>query len=178
MRFTINLATKHHIDQRAVTLTLTAIILVSMLTVLYNGYRAVGNVQAIRQVEGQLAAISGSYRQGSGVSEKEYTALLGSVAYINDILMRKGREWLILFQRLEETVPAGVAITSVEPDIKTRTLKLQGVASSFSRMRLFVENLQGSPHFNTVSLENHAASSAPEGPSTVTFSLSCKGDFL
>lgn len=178
MRFTINLATKHHVNQRAITLTLAAIILVTLLTALYNVYRVAENVQALQQVEGQLAAMSGSYRQGSGVSEKEYTALIGSITYVNDILSRKSREWLTLFQRLEETVPAGVAITSCEPDLKTRTLKLQGVASSFSRMRLFVENLQGSPHFTEVALENHAASTAPEGPATVTFSLSCKGDFL
>lgn len=178
MRFDLNLATKTHINQRAVTMTLSAIILAGVLIALYNSYRIVENIQSLRQVEGQLAAISGRYQQGSGVSEKDYTALLGSVAAMNDILARKGREWLVMFQRLEETVPDGVAITSLEPDMKARTLKLQGVAVNFTRVRRFVENLQGSPHFRAVSLESHEEKREGEGRPTVTFALSCGGDFL
>ena len=178
MRFTINLATRRHIDQRAVTLTLALIILAALAVALYNGFRAVGNARDLHQVEGQLAAISGQYQQGSGVSEQEYTRLLTSVTAINDVLERKGREWLLLFHRLEETVPDGVAITLCEPDLKTRTLKLQGVAAGFAQMRRFVENLQGSPHFRGVALESHAVSKEGEGRPTVTFSLSCGGDFL
>jgi Tfp pilus assembly protein PilN len=178
MRFDINLATKRYIDQRAVTLILAAVIVVTLLTALYNGYRIADNIQGVRQVEGQLAALTGRYQQGSGVSEKEYTALLASVAHVNDILTRKGREWLVVFQRLEETVSDGVALTHCEPDLKTKTLKLQGVAHSFTHVRRFVENLQKSPHFQNVSLERHAENKEGEGLSTVTFSLSCGGDFL
>jgi type IV pilus assembly protein PilN len=179
MRFVLNLATKRYVDQRSVTLILGSVVVLALLAALYNGFRIAGNVQALQQVEGQLAAIAGSYQKGSGVSEKEYTALLGTIAQTNDILVRKGREWLLIFQRLEETVPDGVAITSLEPDMKAKNLKIQGVAGSFGRLRRFVENLQGSPHFRAVSLESHAENREGEmGRTTVTFTLSCGGDFL
>lgn len=178
MRFTLNLTTTRHIDQRVVTLSLMVIIVVSLLVTVYNAFRVAQNHADIRKVEGQLAAITGEFQKGTGVSEKEYNALRASVTVVNDMLEQKNKEWLLLFQRLEETVPPGVAIINCSPDMKNRLLKLQCEATNFASMRRFVESLQGSPHFHDVSLETHAISDGNDGPPRVTFSLSCKGDFL
>lgn len=178
MRFTLNLTTTRHINQRLVTLGLTAVIVAALAAAVYNGFRVAENRGDIRKVEGQLAAITGEYQKGTGVSETEYNTLRSSVTAVNAMLEQKGKEWLLLFQRLEETVPAGVAVIHCEPDMKNRQLKLQCQATDFGAMRRFVENLQGSPNFRDVSLENHAISDGKDGPSRVAFSLSCKGDFL
>ena len=54
-----------------------------------------------------------------GVSEKEYKALLSRIAFANNIIDKKRYNWLALLDKLEQVVPEGVAISSVEPDPAT-----------------------------------------------------------
>jgi type IV pilus assembly protein PilN len=178
MRFTINLATRRYINQRAVSRSLAAVMLVAVITAGFNAYLILSNAREMGTVGDQLTASAGRYQKSTGVSEQEYNALLASISFVNNLLERKNREWLLIFDRLEGTVPDGVALTSLEPDMKDRLLKLKGEASSFGRLRKFVENMQGSSNFRDVTLESHAVEKGEGDRPVVLFSISCRGDFL
>lgn len=178
MRFTINLATRRYVNQRTVTFCLTGAMLLAVVIGGSNAYRILQNSGEMGAIEDQLAASAGRYQKSTGVSEQEYKALLDSISFVNEVLVRKNREWLLVFDRLEATVPDGVALTSLDPDMKDRTIKLQGEAVSFKRVRSLVENMQASPHFRNVILESHSAEKGEGDRPVVVFSLSCQGDFL
>jgi type IV pilus assembly protein PilN len=111
---------------------------------------------------------------GKGVSGKEYSAVLAKIEFANSVIERKSFNWLALLDRLEMVVPDGVAISSVEPDAKSQTLKLSGVGRNFRKLRTLMENLEDSKYFTEVYLLNQGNAKLGDNTQGVTFSLTCK----
>jgi type IV pilus assembly protein PilN len=108
------------------------------------------------------------------VGEKEYQNLLARIRFANAVIAQKSFNWLQLLDRLESVVPDGVAMTSIEPDLKGGGVKLAGVARSFAELRRFAENLEGSKFFTEVYLLGNAERKISESQKGMNFTITCK----
>ncbi len=174
MQFTINLATKTYINQKQLTWALAAGSIVLLFFLLINikifDFNA-GEIHRLTKIEADSAAKHVATRRT--VTEEEYTRLLASIKQANGIIERKAFNWLILLDRLESVVPAGVSLSAVEPGVKEQTLKLSGTALHFKNLRQFMENLEASMFFTDVFLLDQGEAKASENQKGTTFNITC-----
>lgn len=177
MRFTINLATRTYINSRQVNLILGGIglLLVALFGWLF--LTVAGNRGVERKLGGELAAVEARLKaSGTGVTDKEYQALLGRIKSTNGIIQRKAFNWLGFLNWLEMVVPDGVMVTALEPSLKEGKLTISGVARSFQNLRTFLEHLEDSKFFTDIYLLSQTDLKVDETQKGVSFSVSCKAD--
>jgi type IV pilus assembly protein PilN len=175
MRFTINLATKTYINQKKLTLVLSACIIVLSFFLFVNLKIFTFNhaeISRLSNIEASLAAKQGT--RGRTVPEKDYVKLLSSIKLANGIIERKAYSWIDLLDRLESVVPEGVSLTAVEPGVKEKTLNLSGAALHFKNLRLFMENLEASKFFYDVYLLKQDELKTAENQKGIAFTITCR----
>ena len=175
MQFKINLATRIYINTRQLKYY-TALALVLLLVILlFTIGNIAGRVGDIKHYSHQVGILDQQSKPATqGVSEKEYNSLLPRIAFANSVIDKKRYNWLALLDKLEQVVPEGVAISSVEPDSKTNGLKLPGIARNFDRLRAFMEKLEDSKVFTDVYLMTQAETTFEDKTKGITFTLTCK----
>jgi type IV pilus assembly protein PilN len=175
MRFKINLATKIYVHTKLLNFsTVAAILVLSAFLILATRY-VTDNAAKTKRLTREIATLDSKFKASSkGVSEKDYHALLEKIAFANNVIEKKAYNWLELLDKLEQVVPEGVAISSIDPDPKSHELKLSGEARNFSNLRLFMEHLEDSPFFTDVYLTGEGETKQGEAKQGISFSLSCK----
>lgn len=175
MRFNINLATRTYIDAKLLKFwTAAAVVLLSMLLV-YNVKRTATNAAELKRLAGEIAAADNKARSvGKGVPEKEYLRLLDRIGFANSVIEQKTYNWIALLDRLEQVVPDGVAISSLQPEPKSQGLRLSGVARSFTHLRIFMERLEDSRFFTELYLTSQGDTKLGNDVQGITFNLSCR----
>jgi type IV pilus assembly protein PilN len=113
-------------------------------------------------------------RAGSVVSEADYTIFLAKVKNVNNILYKRSYDWLSLLDNMEQLVPAGVSLKSLEPLDKGESLRLAGSANDFSSVRRFVENLESSKTFTDIYLTDQASAKIDNQRKVINFTVTCK----
>ncbi len=177
MRFTLNLATRLYVNNRQVNLVFGVvggallIVLALIVGVL------LGQVADQRRLGAELTDINAKIKSsGKGVSDKEYKALLDRIKLTNEIIRRKSFNWVGLLNWLEQVIPDGVMLTSLEPSLKDGTLKISAVAKNFATMRKFLENLEDSSFFTDIYLLSQSELKVDETQRGVSFSITCNAD--
>jgi type IV pilus assembly protein PilN len=175
MRFTINIATRTHIDRKLVDRAGYAVLALLFVLLAWNISRAFWSIGELRR----LQADNSSYEQRlnsrpSGVSEKDFTRLLADIKFYNDVIGRKSYNWLGMLEQLEVATPEGIALTAVDPDRKTGEMKIEGHARSFAQVRSYLDKLEDSRAYTSVMLLSHANVTVGEKDKGVRFSISCK----
>jgi len=174
MRFDINLATRRYVNTGQLNL-----IIVVALVLLIGAcgsilYTITAASSEIRRLDAELGGQVNKEGMGKAVPAQEYQALLGKIKFANSIITRKSYDWLALLNRLEEVVPDGIALTSVDPDPKGVDLKVTGAALNFNTLRRFMEQLESSTAFTDVFLVSHAENKVSETQKGIVFSITCK----
>jgi type IV pilus assembly protein PilN len=175
MQINVNLATRYYFDKRKLNIVSAAAgaMLLLLLVVLIGV--AVANLGEIRRLKAEQAKLEArNGRPGVAVSEKDYQAVVARIGSVNSIIDKKAVNWLQLLDRLEEVVPDGIAVTLIEPDLKTRGLKIGGAARNFAAIRLLLENLERSPHFPDVLLLSHKELKVTERQLGFSFEISTR----
>jgi type IV pilus assembly protein PilN len=175
MRLTINLATRTYINTRIVTLSLASVgtVLAVILLVAVSGL--VTDAGTVRKLTDDIAVLDGKQRAGEQpVNPGDYQALLDQVRFANGVIERKTVNWLQIFDRFESVVPDGVALTSIQPNIKNREIKVSGVALSFGKIRTLIESMESSKEFSDVFLTSQAERRGADNQKLMTFTFSCK----
>ena len=175
MRFTINIATRTHIDRKMVNRTGYAVLALLFVLLVWNISRTFWSLGELRR----LKADNASYEQRlnsrpSGVSEKDFTRLLADIKFYNEIIGRKSFNWLGLLEQLEGATPEGIALTVVGLDRKKGELKIEGHARSFALVRAYLEKLEESRFFTSILLLSHSNVTVGEKGKGVHFAISCK----
>jgi type IV pilus assembly protein PilN len=175
MRFTLNLATRTYLDYRLVN-RICAVAMLTLLALLaWNVSRVAWNVGELRRLKSEIAAYELRLNsRPSGVSEKEYTRMLASIRFYNDIIDRKVYNWLGLLERVENVTPDGIALVSLTPGKNLGELKIEGRAKGFGNVRTYVEKLNDSKEFTDISLLSHHEMAAGEKTKGVLFTISCR----
>lgn len=178
MDLKINLSTRYFVDTRKLNAALAAAIALLVLVMFFCVKGLASNAGTTKQLEGELAKLQARFATSAkGVSEQEYQGLLKKISVANGVLKKRGLNWLLLLDRLESVVPDGVALSSIEPNLKEGTLTLSGSAKEFRNLRAFVENLEGDPRFADVFLQSQTEIKQGETQRGVGFTVTCKVDF-
>jgi type IV pilus assembly protein PilN len=175
MYFSINLATRTYLDRRLVNRIGAAICAALLLILAWNINHAASNLGELRRLRADIASYESRLSsRPNGVSEKEYTRLLGSISFYNEIIGRKSFNWMGLLEQLELVTPEGIALSAVAPDMKTWDLKIDGRAKNFAQIRSYLDKLEDSKVFTSVLLLSHANVLVGNQTKAVQFSISCK----
>ena len=175
MIFKINLATKIYINNRLLTIyTLGAVFLLASLLFVNINY-VVNKSGEMKNLTARIAVLDEKGKTVSkGISEKEYNALQARISFANTTIEKKMYNWLSLLERLEQVVPDGIAISSIEPNQKSQELKLSGIARSFKNLRIFLEHLEDSKFFTDIYLMSQEDAKLSDTSQGISFNLTCR----
>lgn len=175
MRIQINLATRTYVNSHRLNTALAALFVVMLIVLLLEIRTIASTAGDIGRINGEVAEMERkSAGGGRQVSEQEYQKLLAQIRHANAIISRKSFNWTMLLDNLESVVPDGVAITQIEPDPKTKGLKITGATLSFSRLRTMLENMENSSSFSDIYLLSQAQAKVGESQKGLTFSINCQ----
>ncbi len=157
MRLTINLATRPYVQLdrifrqlriAIVVLVATAVALVFWLHARSAAARA-QNVE-LQAIQVRTAALTAERtRNEARLREPANAAVLQQVQLLNALFQRKSFSWTAVLMDLEEVLPAGVQVTSIDPEIaRTGEVSIHlRVSGQRERAVLLVRNLEKSRRF-------------------------------
>ncbi|QWV92254.1 PilN domain-containing protein [Geomonas oryzisoli] len=175
MKLTINLATRRYVNLRQLNTILAASFAILALVLVYLVRELATNQVEINKIKSQSAAASRGPAGAAPIPVEQMRALDANIAFANALIDRKAVNWLSLLDKLELVVPAGVALTQVEPSAKDpQVVSLGGVALTFENLRSFLENMERSPNFSEVYLLGQSDRKVGKTQQGYGFTLSCK----
>ena len=175
MRFTINIATRTHLDRTMVNRAGYVVLVLLLLLLVWNVSRTTWSLGELRRLQADNAAYENRLNsRPNGVSEKDFTRLLADIKFYNEIISRKSYNWLGLLEQLEGATPEGIALAILAPDRKTGEIKIEGHARSFAQVRSYIEKLEDSKAYTSILLLSHANVTVGEKDKGVHFAISCK----
>ena len=171
----INLASRIYIDNRKLSIIIWLCGAVGLILLAVNAWLLVDQYQELQQVKGTVRAGAEKMRSGSRtVPEKDFQQLQEKIRFANGLLQRKGDQWLVLLDRLEQVLPDGVMLTGIEPETKSDSLKISGVALDFQKVRALYEAMGSGPLFKDVFLVSQSRVKVSDQQQGVTFQLAAK----
>jgi type IV pilus assembly protein PilN len=174
MKFTINLATRRYLNLRRIDLLLAVSLLALALLLVVRVREAAYNQAELGRLKTQIATLRPPQR-GPAVSEGQLKVQGAQIAFANAVIERKAMNWLGLLDRLEEVVPDGVAVTSLQPDAKERQqVAINGTARSFSNLRQLLEQMERSRNFSDVYLLSASETKVGKTQQGIAFAVRCK----
>jgi len=175
MRFTINLATKPYLDQHRVKQICIGSLALLLALLAWNVARVSRDVMEMSRLAAESKAMETRLvNRPAGVSEKEYSRLLASIRFYNEIIERRSRNWLGLLEQVENATPEGVALAALTPEKGGAELKLEGRAKNFGAVRSYLERLEDSRNFSDILLLSHRDLAVGERTRGVQFTISCR----
>jgi type IV pilus assembly protein PilN len=176
MQFNLNLASRTYLDRRSVQRWLLLIVGLLAMLLAVNLLYSWRNLQQIGHVEGHLAEIEGKVAalRGSATSKyspQEFTRVMGEIDSANRIIEADHFRWSTLLGRFEELLPDDVAIRSLKPNYKDRSLQIAAVARDTAAMTELLDTLLTSADMGQVYLLNQAQVEQPDGGLVVSFSI-------
>ncbi|MEI6208810.1 MAG: PilN domain-containing protein [Desulfuromonadales bacterium] len=178
MRFSINLATRSYIDQRLLNRIIALAMVVLVLLLGWNVARISWNLGEQGRLDSEVRAFETNLNaRPGGISEHDFTRQQARVRFFNEIIDRKGTDWMRVLDLVETVTPEGIALAAFTPGKKNGELKLDGRARSFDVVRRYVENLEGSKLFSDVLLLSHQEMIVGEHGRGVRFLITCKVQF-
>ncbi len=168
MRISVNLATKPFVEIRPLLARLRlGMAVLSVLAVglgvwlhALNQKAAVAKAQ-IAAVEAQTQHFQDERRSNeSRMHQPANQTVLDRSRFLNGVFARKSFSWTAVMMDLERVLPAGVQVTSIEPQVSSTdgsvTIRLR-VSGERDRAVQLVRNLEGSARFVHPRLSNEAA---------------------
>jgi type IV pilus assembly protein PilN len=173
MNLNINLATRVYVNFKQVNYILMLLFLLCCSWLAFNLNMFVANLDEINRYAGFMARKSRG-AEGKVIPDAEYNKFLAKVKYANNILYKRSYDWLSLLENLEQLVPSGVSLKSLDPSTKGESLKLTGTAAGFSSIRKFMENLEASKAFTEIYLIDQSIARIDNKRKAVNFTVTCK----
>ena len=168
MRISVNLATKPFVEIRPLlgrlrlAMTLLAVLAIGL------GFWLHSLNERAKVAEAQMDSVKREtvrYQEERRANEARMRqpanqAVLERSRFLNDLFARKSFSWTAVMMDLERVLPAGVQVTSIEPQVSTTdgsvTIRLR-VSGQRDRAVQLVRNLEGSARFVHPRLANEAA---------------------
>ena len=182
MEFRLNLASRVYLDRRSVRrwllLTGGMLALVLATSLLYT-WR---NMQQLQLVDGRLAELDARMvaqrgQVASAYTPERFARVMAEVGAANQIIAADQFRWTALLGRLEELLPAEVAIRSLQPNYRDRSLQITAVASDTAALTGLLDALLASPDMQQAFLLSQATNVQPDGAPVVQFSIMIREAF-
>ena len=176
MHFQLNLASRIYLDRRTVRRWLLLVGGLLALLLAVNLLYSWRNLQQMQLVDGRLAEIEGKLAARRGSTATTYTPesfqrVMGEIGAANRIIEADQFRWSRLLGRLEQLLPDDVAIRTLKPDYRNRSLQITAVARDTTAMNELLDALLASKEMSQVYLLNHAFAEDKGGESVVSFSI-------
>ena len=180
MRISVNLATRPFVELRPLLLKLryaagALLLLAIALGVWLHSLRASANSaeRQIAAVRDETTAVNAQrQRNERRMHEPVNQAVLARSQFLNGLFARKSFSWTAVMMDLERVLPAGVQVTSIEPQVAsdgTVTIRLR-VSGERDRAVELVRNLERSSRFVAPRLANEASHTAEGSARNVALS--------
>jgi type IV pilus assembly protein PilN len=175
MRYTINLATRVHLDHRALNRFAYCAITVLLVMAGWNVYRVTANIGEQSRLNAEISAIQSKLvTKPNGISETDFSRQKSRIRFYNEIIERKSVSWLNMLNLFENVTPEGVSISSLSPGKLAEEWKVEGRARSFKVVEQYVEKLEGSKNISNIMLLSHQNMADGEKTRGIQFTISCK----
>ena len=176
MEFRINLASRVYLDRRSARrwlLLLSGLLALVLTSSLLYAYR---NIEQLQVVDSRLAEIDSRLVAQRGQTASAYTPasfarVMGEVEAANQLIAADQFRWTALLGRLEELLPADVAILSLQPNYRDRSLQITAVARDTAALTALLDALLASPDMQQAFLLNQATSAQSDSEPVVQFSI-------
>jgi type IV pilus assembly protein PilN len=173
MKITVNLATRPFIELRPIFLRLRifmgvlAVVAVGALVASHILQQKLDVAQAqINAVHAQVVAAQDEKRRNEQrMRQPENSAVLARAHFLNALFLRKSFSWTAIMMDLETVLPAGVQVTSIEPEPTSDgdvMIRLR-VSGDRDRAVQLVRNLERSKRFLAPRLTGEAAQAKETG---------------
>lgn len=172
----LNLASRGYLDRRSVRRWLLLIGGLLVLLLAINALYAWRNLQQLRLVDGRLIEIEGKLASQRGAVTTDYTPenfarIMKQIGAANKLIEADQFRWSGLLGRFEELLPDDVAVRSLKPNYKERSLQITAVARDTSAMTELLDSLLESTDMNQAYLLNQSVAEQPDGEPVVSFSV-------
>ena len=157
MRLTVNLATRPYVEldrifrQLRIAIALLAISAIALVFWVHARSAAVRAQNAeLQAIQAKTAALTAERtRNEARLREPANAAVLQQVQFLNALFQRKSFSWTAVLMDLEEVLPAGVQVTSIDPEIaKSGEVSIHlRVSGQRERAVMLVRNLEKSHRF-------------------------------
>lgn len=173
MRVTVNLATRPYVELdrifRQLRLAIAALVLLAIGTTFWLHQRTAHAREQRLEVEliqGRTAALQAERsRNEARMRQPANAAVLQQVEFLNTLFQRKSFSWTAVLMDLEEVLPAGVQVTSIDPQIAANgevSIRMR-VSGQRERAVQLVRNLEGSHRFLAPRLVGEAQQQQEKG---------------
>jgi type IV pilus assembly protein PilN len=182
MRLLINLTSYRHLNQRAVKLTLSSIMVLLLLVLAVEGNTYLKNRQLAQQYRTHLDSLQEQLRgkQPKRLSSEELAEQQQAYHRAEILLQRDAFRWTVLFDRMESLLPDGVSLRSFNPDYSKNRLLITGAARNLQNLQELLDNIQAE-QFHQVYLKKQGEVEVDDGRdgkrSALSFSISVEGVF-
>ncbi len=181
MKVRLNLATSPLESNRRFALGAGVIGTIAVLALLVLSYRTISvwrSDKVLRAQQDSLESqIAKSQQQRQGLSQffenPETVQRRQRAAYLNSLIQQRAFPWIKIFMDLEQILPEGVRIVSIEPRMSGDTVQLTvlvGAMSDESKLK-FLKALESSPEFSHIELLNESRPTRTDEPDHVMLSL-------
>ncbi len=185
MKVTLNLASRHYVNRRAVSrlglfLILLLVLVLAYLTigVLQNRSQLDSYKNNIADLDQQLLKLQGEVPRS--LTSQQIEAQKVEFKQAQALLERDAFRWTALFDRMERRLPSGVSVVSFNPDYKAKTLSMVGVARKLSDLQKLLDNLHQET-FEQVYLNRQGQTSVGDGEggkvTAISFEVRLEGVF-
>jgi len=182
MKLSINLASHRYLNQQLLKLIFSCIIVFLLFILVIQGNSYLRNRQQVLQYQAQVDSLQEQLR--GKLPERLTPVALAEQhqAYerVKALLQRDAFRWTVLFDRIENLLPAGVSLRSFNPDYGKSSLLIKGVVRDLKILQALLNNLQ-SAQFNRVYLKNQGEIDVDDGHGSkrkaLSFSISLGGVF-
>lgn len=176
MHFRLNLASRVYLDRRSVRRWLLLGSGLLALVLAANLLYALRNYQQLQQVNGHLGEIESKLASRKGSTATKYTPegfarVMAQIGAANKMIEADQFRWSALLGRLEELLPEEVAIRTLTPDFKERSLEIKAVARDTAAMTALLDTLLASRDLNKVHLLDQSWEQPANGEATLSFSI-------
>lgn len=165
MRFNINLASQPYEDSRqfwvywgtglALLALTTALLVFLAVTGFMDGSK---DRQDISKLRTQLAAFDQEKNQAQAMLNRpENREIRDQSHFLNDLFERKAFSWTMVFEQLEQVMPAHLHVISIHPDVsEDNNLELKLVVGGETREQALdlVRKMESSKHFKQTRIDS------------------------
>lgn len=150
----------------------------AMVLLAWNAYGVWRSNTALRseetRIQSEMARL-GSQRRGleTYFNQPQTVQRLDLAAFLNGLIAQRAFPWTKIFMDLERSLPDGVRVVSIEPELAGDHVQLQltiGAASDEAKLR-FLRALENSPAFSQIQVLSEAQSTQPGGNDHIRLSL-------
>jgi len=146
MKISLNLATRTYVNRRKLIRCYLLVALLLVLGALYGASVCLDGYNRNQALRAQIERVLLERKSLGGggdfsLQPGERETLRQAVPFANQLLLADSFRWTALLGRLEELVPEGVAIRSLQPDYAKGDLSLTAVALGVDELRRFLDAL-------------------------------------